>query len=399
MNARQKYEHRVRTLESFGHRGSATDSEKRAADYLTGELQEAGLEVTLEAFPGSRSLGGRLLLHVVVAVVGVCGLWYSPTVTVVFGLIALVSLWAEQTTRVVGLSIPLVRAPSQNVTARIPSMATPRGRIILCGHYDTQRTGWIWAVSRFLTPFSAQLPTLLKPPLISLQLTLVGQILVGFFAVGRAAVPFVTLAGGLLLAIYAIYMLLLGNWAFGTFVPGAADNASGAAAVVTLAEAWRQNLNEDIEVVILLSGCEETGLLGAAAWLNRHRAEVAELPTVFLNLDGLGFGPPRFLGWEIPIVGWPAPYPRSLLNTAARVASEQSLACAGPHALPGPTDGLAFLARGVPGITVVGFREGYILPNYHEMQDTSDSMDFDAAWAGVEFARALMGQLLDSPNE
>lgn len=134
-------------------------------------------------------------------------------------------------------------------------------------------------------------------------------------------------------------------------------------------------------------------MLGAAAWADRHRAEVRALPTAFMNVDGVGFGPPRFLGTEVPAAGVPLRAPRWVLEQCAAVAVEQGLTEAGPHALPGPTDGLAFLARGVPGVTVVGFRDGHVLPHYHTMRDTSDNMDFVAGLAGTRFARAILWRL------
>src|SRR5262249_17262963 len=64
---RAPYRQHVRDLAAFGHRGSATDHERRAADHLAHELR--GLDPTREPFRGSRSWGWRLLLHVTVAAV------------------------------------------------------------------------------------------------------------------------------------------------------------------------------------------------------------------------------------------------------------------------------------------------------------------------------------------
>jgi len=205
----------------------------------------------------------------------------------------------------------------------------------------------------------------------------------------------VQIAAAILLFAYAVLAVILLQWSFGRPVPGAADNASGVAAVLAIAESWMAGPRpaEDVELVVLLSGCEECGLLGAGAWADRHRAELRSLPTVSLNIDGVGMGPPRFLGAEVPAAGVPLRAPHWVLEQCATVAREQGLTDAGPHALPGPTDTLAFLARGLPGVTVVGFRDGFILPNYHTMRDTSDNMDFDAAMAGVRFAQAVAWRL------
>ncbi|MDB5289374.1 MAG: hypothetical protein JWL69_615, partial [Phycisphaerales bacterium] len=59
-----RYEQRVKALEAFGHRGSATPHEHRAAEYLAGELRQLGIDPTVEDFRGARSLPGRMLIHV-----------------------------------------------------------------------------------------------------------------------------------------------------------------------------------------------------------------------------------------------------------------------------------------------------------------------------------------------
>ncbi|MDB5290531.1 MAG: hypothetical protein JWL69_1772, partial [Phycisphaerales bacterium] len=50
-------------------------------------------------------------------------------------------------------------------------------------------------------------------------------------------------------------------------------------------------------------------------------------------------------------------------------------------------------ARKIPGITIVGFRDGGVLPNYHTFGDTSANMDFTAARAGVDFAKLVCKKL------
>jgi hypothetical protein len=190
---------------------------------------------------------------------------------------------------------------------------------------------------------------------------------------------------------YAVFVVLLGQWAFSPGVPGAADNGSGVAAVIEIAEAWaEQPPSDSVELVVLLTGCEETGLMGAAAWLDARRDEHSPLPTVAVNVDGIGFGPPRFLGAEVPAAGVALRIPDWLRGVCETVAQDLGLSDAGPHALPGPTDALAFLARGVPAVSIVGFRDGFRLPHYHTTSDTAANMDFAAAAAGRAFVAAVV---------
>lgn len=390
---RTRYRRHVSDLAAFGHRGSATEHERRAADYLVSELQSLGLTPIREPFRGARAWGGRHLFHVAVAAAGACCLWSLPIVSTVLGLVALASFWAEGMTHGPWLTRLLVQAASENVVVSLAETDSPRLRIVVSGHYDSQRTGLIWLLAGWLAPWQWRLPVALKSPLLPLAGLMVAQALLGVAALAGLAPLVVTLAGWALLSIYVIYAALFGQWALSPSVPGAADNASGAAGVLAIAQEWQRNPLPGVELVLLLTGCEETGLLGATAWAERHRSEIQTMPTVFVNIDCIGMGPTRFLGWEVPVVGHPVPYPPELTAIAKSVATEQGLTNPGPHSVPGPTDGLALLSRGLPGITVVGFQDRGHFPNYHRMSDSADAVDYESACRGVKFAWALLRRL------
>lgn len=386
------FEQRIRQLESFGHRGSASAHEHRAAEYLCDELRKLGLQPIQEPFRGARSLGARLMAHVLVAAAGAALLWIAPVATVVLATIATISLVAEQSTRSIWLSRPVVRFASFNVWGRIPPAGPIRKRLILCAHYDTQPSGWVWIINRYLAPLGWRSPLLLKPPMLPVMMIFLAEIGIGAAAIAIGHPISISVVGVLLLIAYAVLSVLMLQWANGTPVPGAADNASGVAAVLELAERWIDHPQDGVELIVLFPGCEESGMLGAAAWGDRHADELRRAGTVFLNIDGIGFGPPRFLGVEVPLVGLPIHGPRDVLEECARAAAHLNLSDAGPHALP-TTDGLAFLARGIAGVTIVGFRAGGVLPHYHTFQDITDNLDFNSARKAVEFAWAVVCRL------
>ena len=395
--ARVRYQRRVRELAGMGHRGSGTGQERQAALYLCNELQSLGLEPEIQPFPGRTSFAAPFLLHLGIAAVGLMMLPLARLATALLGALALISLVVEQTTRAHLLSRVLIAVPSQNVVARIPSRSgSPRLRLVVAAHYDTQRTGIFWralAASRALANLMSRVPAPLRSPLFPVTAGLALEVLIGAAALIAKVTPVCRALAAALLLVYVAAALLLADWARGPFVPGASDNASGVAAALALAEAWQEAPVGDAEVLVLFTGCEETGLLGAAAWRDRSRREGNAPPTTFLNLDGLGFGPPRFLAYELPAVGPRFAYPAHLLDIAARQAAEAHLVDAGPHGVIGPTDGLAFLAGGLPGLTLVGFQDGGYLPHYHLPSDIAEHVDFDAAWHGVEFAARLMRSL------
>lgn len=387
-DARQRYERRVKALEAFGHRGSTSENEAKAAAYLSDEMQAMGLQPGRERFFGASSLGLVLLIHVLTAATGACLLWHLPVMTVLLGALALSSFLVESTSRGYSLGWFARLGSSQNISAAIPaSQGDPRLRIVVLGHYDTQRTGIMWneGLLNMVIPLLYRSPGIVKSPNFPIVLAMLLQILAGILALIWGNSFLIRLLGSVSLLVYAVSGILLGQWAFGAFVPGANDNATGAAAVLTLAEFWMDQPAADVEAVFLLPGCEETGLTGAAVWAKSHRAECRKTPTLFLNVDSLGYGTPRFVSRELTNSAIPVSYPQEMINLAKEVAIEHGLEFTEPLEVPVPSDGLALLVRGIRGMTIHSFEKDHS-PNYHQMTDTSDRMNFDAAWRAVRFA-------------
>lgn len=395
-HARERFEQRVKALEAFGHRGSATENEAKAADYLVEELKTIGLTAEQEAFSGSSTLGNRLLAHLVVAVIGTSLLWSVPLLTVLLNAVALISLFIEGTTRSALLSRVFLGDSSQNVVARTSASSTPRARIVVLGHYDTQRTGLIWreGLAKRMGPMLQRLPGVMKSPFFLVVVAMVLSILLGVIGLIGAGHVVLSCFGGIALFILVVASGLVLEWGFGRFVPGANDNATGTATVLAIAEQSLKNPPEDVEVVFLLTGCEESGLLGAAAWAVKHKDDIDAVPTRFINIDGTGYGRPRFVGKEHAISCMPFTYPSDIITLCSQAADDLKLVDAGPKELPVLTDGLALLAHGIPGVTITSFEDGGHLPNYHQLTDTSDRMDFDVAWKAVELTWAVFERMV-----
>lgn len=395
--ARERYRSRVLALEGLGHRGSTTEREAEAARYLVAELRGLGLRAELEAFPGSGSMGARLCLHVVLALIGAALLWLAPVASAALGALALVSLVVEQSTRARLLGWFLVRRPSANVVARREARGgRARRRLVVLAHYDTQRTGLMWreGLVRRIAPLLSRSPGVTKSPLFPVMLAMIGVPVAGVLGLLVPDTVAVSVLGVITLVILGVATLVLAEWMVGPYVPGACDNASGTAAVISVAEAWcAQPSAPEVEVVFLLTGCEETGLLGAAAWADAHRQELGDTPTTFVNFDSLGYGRPRFLGREHSLAGVPVSYPADLVALCGAVATEHHLEGAGPHTLPVATDGFALLARGIPGVSILTFEDDGHMPNYHQLTDTSDRMDFDVAWSAVRYGAEVVQRM------
>jgi hypothetical protein len=399
--ARAEFERRVRDLVALGHRGSGTAAEARAAEYLVAEARAAGLSPATVPFRGCTSFGARLVVHVLVAALGLVLLWTAPLVTIALGLLALVSLWTEESSFPPLLGRLFVTAPSANVEARVPAAGgPPRARLVVMAHYDTQRTGLMWreGLIRGIAPALARSPGPTRAPTFPIALGMALQIVTGALALALPALrPVCTVVAAVVCFIYAVAGFVLAEWARGPFVPGANDNATGCAALFTLVDEWRQAPPAGVELVVLWTGSEETGLLGAAAWAEAHRRAPQDVPTTFLNVDTLGRGRPRFLGAEYSIGALRVRYPADVVELCARAAAAAGFADAGPKTAAVASDALALLVRGIPGASVLCFEDDGHMPCCHQLIDTVENLDFDVAWSGVRLSWEILRALAARP--
>jgi energy-coupling factor transporter transmembrane protein EcfT len=72
--------------------------------------------------------------------------------------------------------------------------------------------------------------------------------------------------------------------------PGADDNGSGVALVLSLAEELKQKPPTTTDVVIAFWGAEEGGIWGSDAFVERHRSRFDPVNTTVINVDGVGRG-------------------------------------------------------------------------------------------------------------
>ena len=178
----------------------------------------------------------------------------------------------------------------------------------------------------------------------------------------------------------------------GQDVPGANDNASGAAVAAQLAAECAAQPLDHTEVRVLITSCEEAGLLGAQAYSRAHADEAAD--TTFLNFDTVGGdvpltyirkegGPARF---------WPAS-PRLVALAEAIARRRPELGLVPAPTTPGlPTDATAFRARGWEAITFLAQSERGI-PNYHLPTDTYEHVSAEAVARALDTGREMLREL------
>ena len=372
----------IRLLASdIGPRRPCSDNEKRAAAELVAWLRERGV--------GGEHRGVQRLLHLRQAI--------RPAVRRVAGRRAAAAL-GNRAGRRAGAALaigerdrrhargrPALDAVSDALCNRAQpstsSDACPRGgptrrRVCLVGHLDTSRSGAI-----FHPAVVPHLAKLLQIPAISTSLLAAGP-LVRRLPGGR--VLHTAALGGMAISLAALAERELR----GKDVPGANDNASGAAVAMQLAAECAASPLEHTEVDLLITSCEESGLLGAQAYARRHRLRAAE--TTFLNFDTVGGPAPLTYILREGSATVSRPAPNDWCACSSRSPSGgPDLGLAPARTTPGlPTDATPMRARGWEAVTLLA--QGDTIPNYHWPTDTYENVDPPTVGRALETGRELL---------
>jgi hypothetical protein len=367
----------VRALaDEIGPRRPTGAGERKAAERIRDELTAIGIVAELERFDGYSSF-----FQPYAAILGVAALpgliprrarWLRATVAAT----AALGLVTEGGFTHTPLSRMLSRRASVNLVATLEPTGEPRHILCLVGHLDTSRSGLIFhpQVVRHLTRW------------ISIQsaAVLVGSAepLLACSRAGRCALR------GARAASTAGLGLLVERELRGTDVSGANDNASGAAVAAQLAAECVSAPLRSTRVVLLITGCEESGLLGMQSFLRTRDTS----GWLFLNFDSVG-GPAtlRFLRREGIFKKWGAD--AGLCRIAEELAHRRPEL--GLRSLSSPNsltfDTTPVLARGGRALTFSA--QDKAIPNYHWPTDTIENLDPEVIARALAAGREVMAAI------
>ncbi len=260
-------------------RASGTPANRRACALVAHKLRAAGLDVREEEFSYDlrRALRAiRIVLLTAAVLVLAAGLVALRDPTVALALLGagtlvggILLVWAPGAERLYAAPGPTV---TWNVVGRRRS-ARPRATLVLLAHYDSKSQNLSLPFRMALT-LGAITGTAATAGLLALA--------VAGLPLGPPGAPAWT-AGMATLALGLLSTLSSGNRS-----PGGVDNAGSVAILCELARLLPSRVPDDIELVFLAPGAEEDHMIGAMRFLDAHRAELAERPTLALNFDGAG---------------------------------------------------------------------------------------------------------------
>ena len=368
----------VRELASF-ERPSASEGERRAAEWLKGELERAGArDARLEA---ERAHGGYWwplgLLNAAALAAAATG---GRRLATLAGAIAAAGIYDDVSGGRLWFRRRALRSrTTHNVVAELGDREAER-TVVFIAHHDAAHSGLVFhpALPRMAMRRMPRLHAKSNQSFPILFAVFLGPLLLALW--GLTGLRALHGLGSFLAAGSTAAMADIGSR---PVVPGANDNLSAVAALAALAHALAERPPEGVRVIILSTGSEESFMEGMQGFVARHAAALSTAWTEFVCLECVGS--PTLCVVEGEGMLRMRLYPE---------ASREALAAAGERAgVPltrglrtvAATDALIALRAGYATCTLGGVDETKFPANYHWPTDVPDNL----SWESVEAAAAV----------
>jgi aminopeptidase YwaD len=286
----------VRTIKqickNIGPRAPGSENEKKAQEFLAGEMMKCCDTVSIEEFPvhPNAFLGWVRICALLMSVAAVAFNLGFALVSLVLTLLA-VSLVVGEFVLYKEMIDPFYKKKiSRNaIGVRNPTGELKR-RIIFSGHCDSSKE---WTFAHLGGPKLLISVLLLSVVgfLFGLAFSIVAVVRGFAFSFGLFAPDdkFVQVLGYIFLALIPVFFVASFFENRKITVMGANDNLTGSLASVAVARFMQDNniRFENTEVRIVVTGSEEAGLRGAKDYCKKHLTECQEIETVFCSADTL----------------------------------------------------------------------------------------------------------------
>ncbi|HEX5927809.1 MAG TPA: M28 family peptidase [Solirubrobacterales bacterium] len=376
---------RLEELEKI-ERPSASEGERRAAEWLVAQFGELGAEARIEAEPahgtywwplgtgamlgalgGLAALRGRRLLGALLGAVGAAGIAddFPP---------------GQRRLRRV-----LPKRTTYNVVCETGDPDAER-TIVLISHHDSAHSGIV---------FHPQIPHIANR-LGLIEKTDTSPMLMAPVVGGPLLAALGALTGWRPLAKLGVFLGLgsaatMAEIGARPVVPGANDNGTAVVALLALARRLREQPVKGVKVVLLSVGAEESFSEGIKAFGERHFGELPRESTFFLCLETLGS--PHLLVLRGEGFLKMHEYPPRALELMDGLAAELDISLFPNLRLHNGTDGLEPLAAGYETAVLASCTDLKQPANYHWWHDLAENVDFDTVADGVELAEATIRRL------
>ncbi len=372
-------------LASFD-RPSASDGERRGAEWIADRLRAEGCSVAVEEERAHGTYWWPLGLMTLVA--GLAGLRGGRLVRALTGA-AMAAAVADDISggRMWFRRAFLPRRSTWNVVAQTGDPDAER-TVVLVAHHDAAHWSLLFApqVPAF---FGERFPEALEraettPPV--MFPVFAGPVLValggvtGWRALRRAGTV-VSLGA-------AATFAEIGSR---STVPGANDNLSGVATLLGVARVLRERPVSGLRVLLVSTGSEESFMEGMQAFARRHFASLPTDRTHVVCIDTVGS--PTLAQLEGEGMLRMRDYPEAFKELVSEAAADAGVPLRRGMRFRNATDGLIALKAGYPTV-MLGSINRYKAPdNYHWPTDTAENVDYDTVVGAIRVCDGVVRRL------
>jgi hypothetical protein len=376
---------RLEELERI-ERPSASDGERRAAEWLVERFAEVGASARIEAEAAHGTywwpLGIGAGLGALGALAALRGRRLLGTVLGVLGAAGVADDFPPGQRR---LRRILPKRTTYNVLCELGDSEAER-TVVLIAHHDAAHSGLVFhpeipqiADRLGLIERSDTSPPLMAPVIGGPLLAALGALS------GRRALARL----GLLLGLgSAAAMTEIG---LRETVPGANDNGTSVIALIALARIFVENPPQGLRVILLSTGSEESFSEGMKAFGERHFPHLPRESTFFLCLESIGS--PHLLVLRGEGFLKMREYPPRALALMDGLAEELGIWLYPNLRLHNGTDGLESLAAGYETAALCGCTDLKQPANYHWANDLAENVEFDTVADAIKLSEATIRRL------
>jgi len=376
---------RLEELEKID-RPSASDGERRAAEWLVARFAELGAEARIEAEPAHGTYWWPLGLGAALGALGaLAALRGRRLLGTLLGAIGAAGIADDFPPGQRRLRRVLPERTTYNVLCELGDRGAER-TVVVIAHHDSAHSGLVFhpEIPQIADRLGLIEKTDTSPPLMAPVLG--GPLLAALGALTGRRLP--TRLGLLLGLGSAAAMADIG---LREVVPGANDNGTSVVSLLALARRFGEEPPQGVRVVLLSTGSEESFSEGMKAFGERHFPELPRESTFFLCLESIGS--PHLLVLRGEGFLKMHEYPPRALALMDGLAEEMGIWLYPNLRLHNGTDGLESLAAGYETAVLAGCTDLKQPANYHWGHDLAENVDFGSVADGIRLSEAAIRRL------
>lgn len=375
-------EEHLKKLCQFPHRGTTTGYEHRAGDYAKEQLESAGLTVKTEEFRAPDSALYRTFIFIIICELSANFIsFFGNGASIIVAVFPFFYLFVKFYLMLPIDNLIFPTGKSKNIIGIIEN-ENAKARVVLTAHVDSQLGSYLFE-EKWLGYHKTFTNVTAVCALFSVLFVIIriagGS---GWFLTGLQIL--------VMLALLPLLLIFLKAEWTGAYVQGASDDASGVSVILKAGEILKSNPPKNLEVWIVATGAEESGLCGMMHFLKRGAGKYLDKNnTFFINHDNLGAGKLVYLTGEVlPFIRYEGDF-----IEIVRGASQKNDIEATAGFWDVPTDALAPTVKGFPAVTLFAYDERGRTPNYHYFSDTVENVDMSIPQKALDLTLAIIREL------